>query len=101
MLHTDIPDRAQVDRLLAHRGSCSVSIYVATDPASPGEAERIDFRNLATEAVPRLRDAGARASDLGPLQEEMADLVDDEAFWRYQARSLATFATPESLVTFR
>jgi hypothetical protein len=35
------------------------------------------------------------------MQEETADLVDDDTFWRYQARSLATFATPESLVTFR
>lgn len=31
----------------------------------------------------------------------MADLVDDNTFWRYQARSLATFATPASLLTFR
>ncbi len=38
---------------------------------------------------------------MADLQEEMADLVDDDTFWRYQARSLATFATPVSLVTFR
>jgi hypothetical protein len=101
MLHTDIPDRAQVGRLLAYRGLSSVSIYVATDPESPGESERIDFKNMAAEAVQQLRDAGVRASDLGPLQEEMADLVDDDMFWRYQARCLAAFATPVSLVTFR
>jgi hypothetical protein len=101
MLHTDIPDRAQVGRLLAHRGSCSVSIYVATDPASPGEAERIEFKSLAAEAAQHLRDAGVPASDLAALQEETADLVDDDTFWQYQARSLATFATPVSLVTFR
>lgn len=101
MLHTDIPDRAQVGRLIAHRGPCSVSIYVATDPASPGEAERIEFKNLAAEAVQQLRDAGYGTADLASLQEEMADLVDDDNFWRYQARSLAIFATPEFLVTFR
>jgi hypothetical protein len=101
MLHTDIPHRAQVGRLLAHRGIFSVSIYVATDTASPGEAERIEFKNLAAEAVQQLRDEGMQARDLAPLQEEMADLVDDDAFWRYQARTLATFATPLSLVTFR
>lgn len=101
MLHTDIPDGAQVGQLLARRGSCSVSIYVATDPASTGEAERIEFKNLAAEAAEQLRAAGTRTTDLAPLQEEMADLVDDDTFWRYQARSLATFATPVSLVTFR
>jgi hypothetical protein len=101
MLHTDIPNRAQVGRLLAHRGPCSVSIYFATDPASAGEAERIEFKNLAAEAVKQLRDANVRANVAAPLQEETADFVDDDAFWRYQARSLAVFATPESLVTFR
>jgi Bacterial archaeo-eukaryotic release factor family 11 len=101
MLHIDIPHRDQVSRLLAHRGPCSVSIYVATDPASSGDAARIEFKNLAAEAVQQLRDAGVGSSDLTALQEEIADLVDDDLFWRYQARSLAAFATPESLVTFR
>lgn len=101
MLHTDIPDRAQVGQLLAYRGPASVSIYVATDPASSGEAERIEFKNLAAEGVQQLRDAGARAGDLAAVQEEMSDLVDDELFWRYQARSLAAFTTPMSLVTYR
>jgi hypothetical protein len=101
MLHIDIPDRAQVSRLIAHRSPCSVSIYVATDPASPGDAERIEFQNLAADAVQQLRDAGHRPGDLASVQEETADLVDDDTFWRYQARSLATFTTPGSLVTFR
>jgi hypothetical protein len=101
MLHSEIPDRAQVGRLLAHRAPCSVSIYVSTDPVSSGEAERIEFKNLTAEALGQLRATGVRGSDLAPLQEEMADLVDDDTFWRYQARSLATFATPVSLVTFR
>jgi release factor family 11 len=35
------------------------------------------------------------------IEEEHGDLLDDEEFWRYQARSLATFATPERLTTFR
>jgi hypothetical protein len=101
MLHTDIPDRAQVGGLLAHRSPCSVSIYVATDPVSPGDAERIDFKNLAAQALQQLRDAGVRPGDLAALEEETADLIDDEVFWRYQARSLAVFAAPDSLITFR
>jgi hypothetical protein len=100
MLHTEIPDRAQVGRLLRHRGPGSVSIYVATDPASSGEAERIDFKNLAAEAVGALRRGGAGADDLGSVREEMDDLVDDDTFWRYQARSLADVADVARAATF-
>jgi hypothetical protein len=78
-----------------------VSIYLPTDQAWPGDAERIEFKNLAAEAVQQLRDADVRAKQLEPLQEAMADLIDDDVFWRYQANSLAVFATPASLVTFR
>jgi hypothetical protein len=100
-MHTDIPDRAQVGQLLTHRGPYSVSIYLRTDHASPGDAERIAFKNLAAQAWQQLRDAGVRANQLEPLQEATADLLDDDVFWRYQANSLAVFATPASLVTFR
>jgi hypothetical protein len=44
---TDIPARAEIDRLLGHRASWSVSIYLPTDPASSGEPERIEFRRAA------------------------------------------------------
>ena len=100
-MHTDIPDRARVGRLLAHRSPCSVSIYLPTDHTSPGDAERIEFKNLAAEAMQQLRAADVRANQLEPLQEAMDDLTDDDVFWRYQANSLAVFATPSSLVTFR
>jgi len=35
------------------------------------------------------------------LVEQFDDLEDDDAFWRFQARSLAILATPSSLRTFR
>lgn len=100
-MHTDIPDRERVGRLLAYRGPCCVSIYLPTDHASPGNAERIEFKNLAAEGMQQMRDAKFPASQTDPVEEAMADLVDDDVFWRYLARSLAVFATPESLVTFR
>jgi hypothetical protein len=56
ILPTDIPTRAEIDRLLEYRAPSSVSIYLPTDPASNGEPK---------------------------------------------ARSLAAFASPESLITFR
>jgi hypothetical protein len=101
ILHTDIPTRAEVDRLLINRDPASVSIYVPTDPVSANVAERVELRNLGTAAVGKLRDAGVASRQLGVIEEELADLLDEEEFWRYQARSLATFLTPELLYTFR
>ena len=101
ILHTDIPTRAQLGRLLAARDPASVSIYLPTDPASRGEAERIELKNLAAEASRQLDEAGAGRSAIGAIEEELADLHDDDELWRYLARSLAVFATPTGLTTFR
>jgi release factor family 11 len=101
ILHTDVPTRAQVERLLAVREPASVSIYLPTDPASRGEAERIELKNLAADAAGQLRQAGADKRAAAAIDEELADLVDDDEFWRYQARSLALFLTPTTSTTFR
>jgi len=101
ILPTDIPTRSQLDGLLEARGPWSVSIYLPTDPASRGDAERIELKNLAAEAVRQLRQAGAGRNDVDAIEEEVADLVDDDEFWRYQARSLAVFLTPTTSTTYR
>jgi hypothetical protein len=101
ILPTDVPTRAQMERLLAARDPSSVSIYVPTDPASRGDGGRIELKNLAAEAVRQLREAGADRADVTAIEEEVADLVDDDEFWRYQARSLALFLTPTMTTTFR
>jgi release factor family 11 len=100
-LHVDIPTRAQVDRLLDHRRPATVSIYLPTDPVSNGQAERTELGNLAAEAERQLAEAGAPKADAAAIGEELADLVDDGEFWRFQGRSLAVFATPDTLTTFR
>src|SRR5262249_52636058 len=100
-LHTDVPTRAQVDQLLDNRDPASVSIYLPTDPVSNGEAERTQLGNLAGEAERQLVDAGAARADVAAIAEWIADLADDPEFWRFQARSLAVFVTPELLATYR
>jgi hypothetical protein len=100
-LHTDIPVPAQVEQLLAHRGQSSVSIYVPTDPTSSGDAARIEFGNLADEAVRQLRDSGTPRTEVLAIEDGVTSLAEDGVFWRFQARSLAVFLTPNSLVTFR
>jgi hypothetical protein len=101
ILPTDIPTRDEIDRLLEHRSPASVSIYLPTDPASNGEPERIELKNLAAQASAELRDAGAAVRVIREFEEEIGYLYDDGQFWRYQARSLAAFAVGESLITFR
>jgi hypothetical protein len=101
LLHTDIPTRDQLDRLLSSRTPGSVSIYVATDPVSANVGERIELGNLAAEAIDQLRDTGLDKRAVTAIEQEIGDLIDDEEFWRYQARSLAIFVTPETLTTFR
>ena len=101
ILLTDVPTRDQVERLLAAREPSSVSIYLPTDPTSRGDAARIELKNLASEAVRQLREASVDKEDIAAIEEELADLVDDDEFWRYQARSLAIFLTPTTSTTFR
>jgi hypothetical protein len=101
ILHTDVPTRAQLNRLLEAREPWSVSIYLPTTPSSRGDAERIELKNLAGEATGQLQQAGAPKADVAAIDEALADLVDDDEFWRYQARSLAVFATPTATSTFR
>jgi Bacterial archaeo-eukaryotic release factor family 11 len=100
-LHTDTPTRSQLQRLLASRNPASVSIYLPVDPASSGAAERIELKNQIAEAVRQLEALELPRGDLAEIVEKLADVLEDDDFWRYQARSLALFATPDTLVTFR
>jgi hypothetical protein len=100
-LHTDIPSRAQLDVLLESRNPASVSLYLPTDPVGSGDAERLVYENLAAEALRQLSERGLPKAELRALEESLADLAEDEGFWRYLARSLAVLATPEGVTTFR
>lgn len=100
-LHTDMPTRAQVTRLLTTRSPVAVSLYVPTSPRDSGDAARIELKNLAKAAAGQVRDTGGDPAALAAVEEHLADLADDEEFWRYQARSLAVFVTPDGLTTFR
>jgi hypothetical protein len=94
-LHIDIPTQAQISALLDARTSASVSIYLPTSPLpQDADAARIEFKNLGAEALRQLD------GDTG-VEEHLADLGDDEAFWEYLAMSLAVFVTSDSLRAFR
>jgi len=102
MLHVDIPTHAQLDQLLRARHPGSVSIYLPTTPVTAEVgASRIDLRNAIDEALGQLRAAGFDKRDLARLEEHLRALVDDDDAWRFQAHSLAVFATPERIVALR
>jgi hypothetical protein len=99
-LHTDIPSRRQIERLLQARGDNLVSIYLPTTPITPeADASRIAFKNLAAEAVAELR--ASSAADREAIEQALEDLHDDDDFWAEQAHSLAVFADPHGLRSFR
>ena len=71
ILPTDMPTRAEIDRLLEYRAPWSVSIYIPTDPASNGDPERIEFKTLAAQASSQLREAGAGVRAIRQLEDEI------------------------------
>jgi hypothetical protein len=100
-VHTDIPTRADLEHLLSVREPACVSIYVPTAPEERGERDRLEFKNLAGEALAQLGDVTLERGALGDLRDELDDLVEDDAFWARQAHSLAVFATPSEALTFQ
>src|SRR5215475_1701296 len=102
MLHVDIPSLADLKVLASHRGDICVSIYLRTTPVTQmSSGDRIELKNLANEAARQLEAANADKRRVAALVEQLDDLGDDEEFWQHQARSLALFATPDNVRTFR
>jgi hypothetical protein len=101
-LHTDIPTPSAVERLLTDRAGPCVSIYVATSPITQeAEASRIELKNLAADAMGQLEAEGVERGVVPEMREALDELGDDEDFWAEQARSLAIFAAPGMLRTYR
>lgn len=102
MLYVDIPTQKDLAALRAARDEASVSIYLETTPLTHDiDKSRIAFGNLSKQAVQQLTDAGLDKRRLTTLVEALDDLADDDEFWRLQAHSLAIFATPDTIRTFR
>ncbi len=102
VLYVDIPSLADLKSLAAHRDDICVSIYLPTTPVSQETSgDRIELKNLAKEALRQLNTVSADKRRVAALMEHLDDLVDDDEFWRFQARSLAVLATPDHARTFR
>jgi release factor family 11 len=102
VLYVDIPTPADISALATARGDACVSIYLRTTPLTQqAQADRTELKNLARRAVEQLEQAGVAKQRSAAIAEQLDDLVDDNEFWRFQAHSLAIFAAPENLRTFR
>lgn len=100
--HTDIPTQSEIERLLATRDACCVSIYLSTSTITrEAQADRIELKNLSDAAIEQLETAGADQRAVAEIRDGLKDLVEDGAFWTAQAHSLAVFASPARLQTFR
>lgn len=102
MLYIDKPTNDEIAVLNTARSDACVSIYVPTTPLTQhiGGA-RIEYGNLVKSALAQLEAAGFDKRRRARLDEGLAMLADDDEFWRVQAHSLAVFATPDRVVTFR
>jgi hypothetical protein len=102
MLHVDIPNQAQLLALTSLRADMAVSIYLPTTPLTQdAQADRVALKNHAKEAIAQLHAANADKRRVAQLEEHLDDLVDDDEFWAFQARSLAVLATPDGVQSFR
>ena len=102
MLHIDLPTRAEIEKLSAHRGTPTVSIYLATTPLTQNaDADRIELKNLLKAAVEEMEAAGTPKRSIWPIEEAVNGLIDDHDFWADQANSLAIFVSPDTMRTYR
>lgn len=102
MLHIDLPSRSEIERLAQYRGAPAVSIYLRTTPLTQATPhDRIELKNLLKQALGQLEAAATDKRALRAIEEAVEAIADDDAFWVTQANSLAVFATPERVQTFR
>jgi len=102
MLHVDIPTHDEVRDLLDQRDPITVTIYLPTTPLTQAtDASRIALKTLSRDAERQLTAAGADRQRVAALIEQIDDVIDDDAFWRVQAHSLALMVTPDRLRSFR
>lgn len=102
MFHVDIPTTRDIASLFGLRAEACVSIYLKTTPITHEiEACKIEFSNLIRQAIHQLEAQGLDKHHVKQIQELFEEVQQDDVLWRNQAHTLAVFATPDSIRTFR
>lgn len=102
MLHIDLPTHADLATLIEHRGAPAVSLYLRTTPVTQDtKVDRIELKNLLKAAVAEMEAGDVPKRSIWPIEQAVEAIIADDVYWAYQANSLAIFATPERIRTFR
>jgi hypothetical protein len=102
MLYVDIPTLPEFKALAIVRGDACVSIYLPTTPLPHDSAvSRTQLKTFGKAALDQLDEAGCDKRRQASIGEHLAELEEDDEFWRFQAHSLAVLLTPETMRTFR
>src|ERR1700729_3188444 len=123
MLHIDIPTLEEFKALAQIKGEVCISVYLPVSPLGENiRANRVAFRDLASEALAQLKKTGVDKRKIADFEERFDHLaglerdVQDEdkirklqrakpasfdTFWHYQAHGLAVLSTPGLMRMFR
>lgn len=102
MMYVDVPTNDEMEALARHRSDLCVSITLPTTPITADtDGDRILLGNLVRDALAQADAAKIDRRRVEATAEALADLVDDDDFWRVQARSLVVYATPDEVRTYR
>ena len=102
MLYVDIPTLPEFKALATVRGNGCVSIYLPTTPLPQDTSvSRAQLKTFGKAALDQLDEAGFDKRQQASIGEHLAELEEDDEFWRFQAHSLAVLLTPETMRTFR
>ncbi len=102
MLHIDLPTRSEIEKLSDRRGFPTVSLYLRTTPVTQEtQGDRITLKTLLKSAVSEMEEGGVDKRAVAAVVDQVEALIDDDGFWVDQANSLAIFATPDHIDTFR
>ena len=102
MLYVDVPTQQDIKALSKRRADACISIYLPTTPLTQDvPISHTELKNLSKNAFGQLEGAGFDKRRLAVMQDRLDDLLDEEAFWRLQANSLAVLLTPDDMRTFR
>jgi hypothetical protein len=82
-----------------------VSLYLPATPttqdAQDAQADRIAMKNLVRSSLEQPAAMQMDKRKRVPVAEALGDMVEDDEFWRFQARSLAVFASEGATLSFR
>lgn len=95
-LKTSVPDLAILRSLYEVRAPACVSIFLPTTPISINADEsRLLFRNLAREALDRLRTSGEASSNIARCESELSSIAADSSIWASLSAGIGVFTWGE------